>query len=234
MDFVDVHGRSEDLGGPVGLHVKLVAPFVAVQVGDDGGGGGAHFGELGQRVHLHVEVAVGAVNLKTVEFAFTDVRDKDFPNAGAAQHTHLVAAAVPAVEVAYHGNGLGVRGPDGELNALEALVFHQVRAQLAVKLVVGAARNQVPVKFRKHRLEGVRVGNGVLNAVALLDNQVVEEWLKIHVQDGFVESGVAQLHKVEFHLAVAGFAPHEGGLGLVGADDRLDALVGIQRVDTQH
>ena len=66
MHLVDVHGASEDLGGPVGLHVEFVAPFVAVQVGGDGGGGRAHFGEFGQRVHLHVEVAVGAVDFETV------------------------------------------------------------------------------------------------------------------------------------------------------------------------
>ena len=99
---------------------------------------------------------------------------------------------------------------------------------------MGAGRNQVPVEFGEHRLEGVGVGEGVFVAVGLLDNQVVEEGLEFHVQDGFVKTGVAQLDEVEFHLAVAGLAPHKGRLGLVGADDRLDTLVGFQRVDAQH
>ena len=97
-----------------------------------------------------------------------------------------------------------------------------------------AGRNQVTVEFGEHGLEGVGVGEGVFVAVGLLDNQVVEEGLEFHVQDGFVKTGVAQLDEVEFHLAVAGLAPHKRRLGLVGADDRLDALVGFQRVDAQH
>ena len=147
MDFVNVHRRAENLRCPVRFHIKVVAPFITVEVRRDGGCCRADFCKLCERVDFDVQVAVGTMNFKTVKFAFAEVRNEDFPNAARAEHAHLVAATVPAVEVAYDRNGIGVRCPDGEVNALESLVFDDVCAKFAVKFIMGASRNQVAVKF---------------------------------------------------------------------------------------
>ena len=234
MDFVNIHRRSENLRCPVRLHVEVVTPFVAVEVSGNGGRGRADFAELCERVHLHVQVAIGAVNLEAVEFAFAEVRDEYFPDARTAEHAHLVTPAVPAVEAADDGNGFCVRSPYGELHALESLVLHEVCAQLAVELVVRTGRNQVSVEFAKYGLEGVRVGQRVFVLVALLDDEVVEERLVVHVQDGFEEPCIAELYKIKLHFAVARFPTNKGCLRLVCADDGLDSLVCFERVDAEN
>ena len=234
VDFVDVHGRAENLGCPVRLHVEVVAPFVAVEVRGDGGGCRAHFAEFRERVHFHVEVAVGAVDFETVEFAFTEVRDEDFPDAGTAEHAHLVAASVPAVETANNGNGLGVGGPDGELHAFETLVFHEVCAELAVEFVVRARGDEVPVEFGEDRLECVRIGEFVLIAVVLLDDKVVEERLEFGVEDGLEEACVTELDEIELNFSVDGFTADESRLRLVRAYGGLDATIRLERVNTQY
>lgn len=233
VDFVDVHRATEYFCGPVGFHIKFVAPFVTVEVRCDGGCGWANFTHLCERVHLHVEVPVGSVDFEAVEFALAEVRNEDFPNAACAKHAHLVAVTVPAVEVADDGNGLGVRCPYGELHSLEALVFHKVCAELAVEFVVRACCNQVAVEFGKDRLEGVRICNGVFNAIGLADNQVVEERLEFHVENSFEESGIPEFYKVEFHFPVAGFSAYKRGLRLVCSNGRLDTAVRFQRMDAQ-
>ena len=216
------------------LHVKVVAPFVAVEMRGDGGGCRADFGEFRKRVNLHVEVAVGAVDFEAVEFAFAEVRDEDFPDAGTAEHAHLVAASVPAVEVADDRNGLGVGGPYGELHAFETLVFYEVCAELAVEFVVRARGDEVPVEFGENRLECVRVGEFVLVTVVLLDDKVVEERLEFGVKDGFEESCVAEFDEIKFYFTVDGFTADESRLRLVRAYGCLDAAIRLEWVNAQH
>ena len=234
MDFVNVHRRTEDLGRPVGGHVEVVAPFVAVKVRGNGGGCRTDFAELCERVHLHMQVAVGSVNLEAVEFAFANVRNENFPDACRAKHAHLVAAAVPAVEAANHGDGAGVRCPNGKVDALETLVFNKVCAELAVKFVMRAGGNQVAVKVRKDGEECIRVGERVFVAVVLLDNQVVKERFVFFVENRFEESRVTDFHEIKFIFTVARFSANETGLRLIGANHCLDTTICIQRVNSQN
>ena len=231
VDFVNVHRGTEDLCRPVRFHVKIVAPFITVEVRRDGGCCRTDFCKFCERVDFDVQVAVGTVNFKAVEFAFAEIRNEDFPNAGAAEHAHLMAAAVPAVEVTDDGNSVRVRCPNCKVDALESLMLDDVRAKLAVEFVMGARRNQVAVKFRENWHECVWIHNGVFVSVFLPNDELIEERLEFHVQNGFEKSCVAKLYEIEFFGAVARFTADIARLRLVGANDGLDAFISFERVE---
>jgi hypothetical protein len=69
---------------------------------------------------------------------------------------HLVGAAIPAVEVADHAHGIGIGGPDGEVDTGDASDRMQLRAELLVALPVAAFAEQVEVIVGQHR--GERIG----------------------------------------------------------------------------
>ena len=70
---------------------------------------------------------------------------------------HRVPAAVPVVEVADHADPLRVRGPDGEVDAAEALVRPDVGAQPLVIAVVRPFAEQVQVEVGQDRAELVGI-----------------------------------------------------------------------------
>ena len=198
VDFVNVHWASEDFGRPMRLHVKFVAPFVTVEVSRDGCCCRTDFGEFCERVHFHMELAIGTVDFKTVEFAFAKIRNENFPDAACAEHAHLVTASIPAVEVPDDRYRVGVRCPYGKVDALESLMFDEVCAELAVEFVVRAGGNEVPVEFAQHGHECVRIDERVFVAVVLADNQLIKEWFVFQVEDGFEKSRVIDFYKVKF------------------------------------
>ena len=72
---------------------------------------------------------VPALDLELVDLALAEIGNEELPDAGGAPVSHRMAAAVPVIEVADHAHALGVRRPDGEMDAPEALVGAEVRAQ---------------------------------------------------------------------------------------------------------
>src|SRR5690606_6275780 len=94
-------------------------------------------------------------------------RHEELPDAGPAAHGERVAAAVPAVELADHADPLGVRRPDGEPHAANAVAFVEMCAERAVRALVEAASEPLelgPVDQR--RKAGGVVGLPDLAAVA--------------------------------------------------------------------
>ena len=71
--------------------------------------------------------------------------DEALPNAGAAARVHGMGIGVPAVEVADHGNALGVGGPHAEVSALLAVEFGDVSAKLFEQAVVLALVEQMKI-----------------------------------------------------------------------------------------
>ena len=70
---------------------------------------------------------------------------------------HLVAPAIPLVEVAYHRDALGARRPDREMRAFHAFVPAHMGADPAVELAMGALDEQVVVDIAENSAVGVGV-----------------------------------------------------------------------------
>ena len=117
-----------------------------------------------------MQLTICAVDFKAVEFAFAKIRNEDFPDATCTEHAHLVAAAIPAVEVSDNGDCVGVRSPYGKVDSLESLMFDEVCAELAVEFVVRTGGNEVPVEFAQYGHECVWIDKRVFVAVFLTDN----------------------------------------------------------------
>ena len=63
-----------------------------------------------------------------------------------------VGGGIPAVEVADDGDGLGVRGPDGEEDPLGALPGKEVGPQLAIEIEVVSLPEEVHVVLRQQNV----------------------------------------------------------------------------------
>src|SRR5690606_26277340 len=158
VHLVDRHRRMEPvapraLGEPAG-----VAPLVPRRAGDDGGGGRTVLEPLPERIGLDPQRAGLAVaDLVLIERARVEPRHEELPDAGPAAHGERVAAAVPAVELADHADPLGVRRPDGEPHAANAVAFVEMCAERAVRALVEAASEPLELGPVDQRRKAVRV-----------------------------------------------------------------------------
>jgi hypothetical protein len=78
-----------------------------------------------------------------------------------------MSAAVPAVPFADHRDPLGVRRPDREAHAGDAVDRRRIRAQRAVRFEQAPAVEKMKIEFAHRRRESVRVEKLGLGAVAL-------------------------------------------------------------------
>ena len=67
---------------------------------------------------------------------------------------HGVSGAVPLIEIADDGDGVGVGGPDGEADASDVAFAHGMRAQHAVTFVVRAFGVEVQFEGCQGRSDG--------------------------------------------------------------------------------
>ena len=119
---------------------------------------GPHLGGEAVGVGLFDQVAVvTALHLVLVDFTLAEIGNEDLPDAGGAAVSHRVAAAVPVIEVADHADALGVRGPDGEIDAVEALMGPDMGAKPLVISVVCSFAQEVKVKVGEDGAEQVGI-----------------------------------------------------------------------------
>ena len=86
-----------------------------------------------------------------------DVGDENLPDAGCAEHTHLMQAPIPVVKVTDYADPTSVRSPDGERNAGHVTQLTNMRPELVVKPFVPPFSEQVLVETAKRGKEGVWV-----------------------------------------------------------------------------
>jgi len=90
-------------------------------------------------------------------FAYT--REKSLPNARLPLGSETVAAVIPAVEIAYDRNLLGIGRPNGEISAAGPLVIDHMSAEFAgeskmaalvkkIKIVIGQETCSLMVSHR--------------------------------------------------------------------------------------
>ena len=138
MDFVDAHGRLERLPLPSLRQPGVVGPGELGGAPDDGGILRRDFKERAVRIGLQDDFAVGVEQLELVERAFAQARHEKLPHAADAEQAHRVVTAVPLVERADDADALGVRRPDGEAHAGDAVNDPQLRAELVVNAALVA------------------------------------------------------------------------------------------------
>ena len=74
-----------------------------------------------------------------------DARDKALPDPRRPARVEVVRGVIPSVEVADDGDTARARRPNGEVDALDALVFEYVRAEVVVQIVVAPFVKEVGV-----------------------------------------------------------------------------------------
>ena len=143
-------------------------------------------------------MALRPAHLEFIVGTFFHPWEKHFPDS-AAQFTHRVYPAIPAVEVADDADPLGIRCPDGKGTSLDAIDVRQVGAELFVDAVMIALREEMNVEFTQDRPEGIRIGPECLLPAEIRDSQAVSRHVFTVWQNRLEKSGVVDLVRFD-HL----------------------------------
>ena len=147
--------------------MRVVLEEMVRRAGDDRGGVGAKLGGEGEGVGLQrLHFAVGADDAVFVAAAGGDVGDEQLPHADVGPVAHRVAAAVPVVPIADHGDCLRARRPEREVDAGRTFVRDDVGAHLVVEAEMVALRHQHVVNGAEYGAEAVRVGHRPFGAMS--------------------------------------------------------------------
>ncbi len=158
VDLEDADRRTDRLGGTAGGEPGGVGPLEIVDASDHRGVLRPQLGARTQRIGLErQERAVGGTDLVLVDGALAEPGNEDLPDPDAAAPAHRVAAAVPAVEIADHGDPGGVGRPDGEVHPGDAGMLDGMGAQPLPQAAVGALVDQIVVEFAQQRRETVGI-----------------------------------------------------------------------------
>ena len=103
MHLVDRHWRAARVLTGAMVHPVFIAPKEMAGIGDDRGGGGAQLRAKTKRIGLQrQQLAILRDDLVFVDRPFPGTGRKNFPDAGIDALAHLVAAAIPLVEITHH------------------------------------------------------------------------------------------------------------------------------------
>ena len=142
-------------------HIVGVGPDEISGVRDDRGGRGPQLRLEAEGIGLQRQQrAVRPGYLVFVDGACAEVGHEDLPEAAVDALAHLAAPAVPAIEVADDRDAAGVRRPEREKDARDALVHGELRAEPPVELPMRALDQQMIVERAERRTEGVGVKRG--------------------------------------------------------------------------
>ena len=187
----------------------------------DGSRLGAELAEETLRIGLLKQCARLRLDLVLVDRPIAEVRDEQFPDAGAAALAQRMRPAIPAVEVADHAHALSVGRPYGENDACGATVFDDVGAELLIRAEVVALVEKLQVEVAQDGQEAVRVATLAGQAVFVQNAYLVGEDL--------LRSGELGLKEI------SALQPLEGLLGAIGGDcPRFFGMRGKGRIETSR
>ena len=219
--LVDRDRRLAGVGAAARRHPVDIRPGVIAEPGDHGCGLWRMLGREGERVGLErQELAVRALDLVLVDLAAPEPRQEQLPDAAFDALSHRMAASVPAVESADHRDPLGIRRPDQEGRAGDALQGHRMGAELLVEAEVAALGHQIDVELAQDRREPVgvvdldRVGadlqtQAIAKARRAVRQRQHEQAIGVHARE---LSGGMAARRID--------QPDPGGLGLKAAHDQ--------------
>src|SRR5215207_8429262 len=96
--------------------------------------------------------AVGPDDAILVERPLLHAGHECLPDAGLGTPRERMGRGIPAVEVADDRHACGVRCPDGEMHAGDAVHLTEMRAELLVGAVVRALREEVQVEIGEEEI----------------------------------------------------------------------------------
>ena len=133
---------------------------------------------------------------------------------------------VPVVEIADDADALGVRRPDGETRAGNAVNHAQLRAELLVNFPLVALAEEEQIRFAQRRQKGKRVARAARVAGFIRDDEVVGINLVRRFGKSLEDVGFGNplQFKRRFVLFVRGLDLNFGGIGQHGADDEARAV----------
>ena len=147
LHLVDGHRAVDDipLGGLFGPVV--VTPGVALNIVDLAAVGGAGLGMECVRVGFVDQFIGRGGDAVLINIVFLDARNEQFPDA-IGYFVHRVFAGNPAVEITYNSNCFCMGRPDTENRAGDTVLHFQMRAKVAVRLLIVALLEQVNGQIR--------------------------------------------------------------------------------------
>ena len=147
LHLVDGHRAVDDipLGGLFGPVV--VTPGVALNIVDLAAVGGAGLGMERVRVRFVDQFIGRGGDAVLINIVFLDARNEQFPDA-IGHFVHRVFAGNPAVEITYNSNCFCMGRPDTENRAGDTVLHFQMRAKVAVRLLIVALLEQVNGQIR--------------------------------------------------------------------------------------
>ncbi|CQX05714.1 Uncharacterised protein [Salmonella enterica subsp. enterica serovar Typhi] len=91
-------------------------------------------------IGFNAQITVRIKQLEFIQLSIMRAGDKQLPNTALFAQTHRVATPIPIVELPDNRNATGIRRPDGETGAGDAIHRIGVRAQRFIRTQVGAFR----------------------------------------------------------------------------------------------
>src|SRR5215218_9217322 len=173
MDLVDGYGCIFRLTGGSRIHPVAVRPWEGLRSGDDGCAAWSSLACARNRIgFLREELAVRPDQLIFVTLAGPQPRNEQLPNPSLPAQAHGVTSAVPAVEIANHGDTPGIRRPDGKADAGYTIDRHGLGTKHITELVMRALSDQVQIKVAEEQAEAVGILR-FLNGVGPVDPQSI-------------------------------------------------------------
>ena len=128
MDFVDRHRLVHLILVATAFHPVIVFPSVVIERRDDRCGSWWEFSVHSVRIRFVYHLAVLHSDAVLIFLPRSNLRDKQFPDAGRDLLLHAVRSPIPMIEIANHLHALRVGCPDREIHARVSTNVSQVRA----------------------------------------------------------------------------------------------------------
>src|SRR5271166_2910505 len=181
--------------------MRVVVPDKIVRPRDNRSGRWPHLAAKPERVRLEgSKVSTRANDLVFIDGSFPKARREKLPEPAIDPLAHGVAAPVPLIEIANHGDALRLRRPHSEENSVFAFMSDRMRAKAFVKPLVGSLNQEIIVERTQDRTEGVGVEK-LPHVAVVLGAETVSEAVLLAGQKGLEKIALASPFEVDNRAA---------------------------------
>src|ERR1700693_6066321 len=157
MNFVDADGLFVPLLRFPGLNPLVIAPFETIQIEYQGSRLDSMLPVESEGITFQDDLTKTVSHFELVMGPFHDAGDENLPDPGFDPFSHRMTSTIPAIEITYDADALGVGTPDGKSCACMPINLGQMSAQFFVDVVVVAFLVEVHIKLTENWAIGVRV-----------------------------------------------------------------------------
>ena len=147
VNFINGDRLFQEVGFAASGNPLVVAPSVSLEVRNDRGRTRWDLGGKGVGIGLLQSLAVVRLDSILVQFALTDARYEQLPNAVCIVPAHLVLSLVPSVEVPHDADRGRIRCPDTEVDSRDVVDRPDVGTQPVVDSVVSPFADQIQIEL---------------------------------------------------------------------------------------